>query len=233
MSPRLLAATLLLLPVALPAPVLAAATKATDWQTVVAATPEGGFRIGNPAAPVKVIEYASLTCPTCARFHADSMAALRTKYIAGGKVSFEFRNFILNGPDYAASMLARCEGPKGFFPLVAAFFGEQPRWTAPFAQQTEADKARITAQPAERQLAAIAEAGKLDGFVAPRGVTRARFDACLVDKAGLDRLLAMRKDAVDTFKLNGTPGFIINGKTQDGVLTWAALEPLVQAALRP
>ena len=29
-------------------------------------TPEGGFVIGNPNAPLKLVEYGSLTCPACA-----------------------------------------------------------------------------------------------------------------------------------------------------------------------
>lgn len=205
---------------------------APDWTKVVVATPEGGFRVGNPAAKVKLIEYGSFTCPHCAHFHDEAMSALKTRYIAGGKVSFEFRNFVLNAPDYAAALLARCDGPTRFFGLHDRFFAEQPRWTQPFTQQSAADGERIAALPAEKQIGAIAEAGKLDDFVAPLGVTSARFNACVNDKAALDKLLDMRKAAVETFKVQGTPTFIINGKTVDDTNTWAALEPGIKAALR-
>lgn len=219
------------------APVAAAtATKpvaaASGWVNTVVATPDGGFRMGNPDARVKLIEYGSLTCPHCAQFHADSMAALKAKYIATGNVSFEFRNFVLNGPDSAASVLARCRGAKAFFPMLAAFFGEQPTWTKPFTTISEADRVRIAALPEDQQTAGLARFGKLDGFVVPRWMTRAQFDSCLADKAGVERLLTLRKGAVDTWKLRGTPGFIINGKVIEDAIDWATLEPQLQAALK-
>lgn len=232
----LAAATLLMAAVAGPALARPAAANPaaakSDWLANIVATPEGGFRIGNPAARVKLIEYGSLTCSHCAHFHADSNAALRANLIATGKVSFEFRNFVLNGPDFAAALLARCQGPKAFFPMVDSFFTKQSAWTEPFARQTDVDAARLAALPPEKRIPAMAEIGKLDSFVAPLGISRARFDACLIDKTANDQLLMMRKDAVETWKLTGTPGFIINGRTQEGVMTWEALEPLLQAALR-
>ena len=93
----------------------------TDWTKVSAATPEGGFRIGNPDAKVKLLEFASLTCPHCKDFHESAFATIRDKYVASGNVSYEFRNFVLNGPDYAATLLARCKGAPGFFALADAF----------------------------------------------------------------------------------------------------------------
>ena len=62
---------------------------------VIAATPEGGFRLGNPDAKVKLLEFASLTCPHCGDFHAAAFETIKTKYVASGNVSYEFRNFVL------------------------------------------------------------------------------------------------------------------------------------------
>jgi protein-disulfide isomerase len=217
----------------------AAATKstlvpaaATNWLAMTAMTPEGGFRIGNPNAKVKLLEFASMTCPHCKDFHAEAFEIIKKKYVASGDVSYEFRNFVLNGPDYAASMLARCQGPQPFFGLLNAFFTDQETWTKPFSQMTEADSARLSAMPQDKQIAGLAEAGKLDAYVRTRGMPRAKFDACLADKAALDKLLALRTQATDTYKLTGTPGFIINGKTQEGVFTWEGLEPKLKAALQ-
>jgi len=77
-----------------------------SWLEEMAATPEGGFRLGNPDAKVKLVEYASLTCPHCRDFKDESDAELRAKYLATGKVSYEYRNMLLNTPDMAASILA-------------------------------------------------------------------------------------------------------------------------------
>ena len=210
----------------------ATATSAgTDWTRVTAATPEGGFRIGNPEAKVKLLEFASLTCPHCAEFHEAAMPTLREKYIASGNVSYEFRNFVLNGPDYAASMLARCQGAEPFFGLLAAFFEDQVKWTEPFTKLSPADSARLSGLPEDKAIAALAEVGKLDEYVRARGIPRAKFDACLADKAAIAKLAELRTQATDTYKLTGTPGFVINGTTQEGVFTWEGLEPKLKAAL--
>ena len=58
-----------------------------DWTETVAATPEGGFRMGNPEAPVKLVEYASITCPHCAEFAEQGTSALRDQYVKSGRVS--------------------------------------------------------------------------------------------------------------------------------------------------
>jgi protein-disulfide isomerase len=204
----------------------------TDWLSMTAATPEGGFRLGNPDAKVKLVEFASLTCPHCSEFHAQAFDTIKTKYVASGNVSYEFRNFVLNGPDYAASMLARCQGAEPFFGLLNSFFKDQATWTEPFSKLSDADSARLAGLPEDKQIAMLAEVGKLDGYVRTRGMPRAKFDQCLANKAALDKLLELRKQATDTYKLTGTPGFIINNVVQSDVYDWKTLEPKLQAALQ-
>ncbi|GGE01360.1 hypothetical protein GCM10011529_04620 [Polymorphobacter glacialis] len=209
-----------------------AAPASTNWTETVVATPEGGFRMGNPNAKVKLLEFASLTCPHCKDFHAEALETIKTKYVASGDVSYEFRNFVLNGPDFAASLLARCQGPAPFFGLLASFFRDQDQWTKGFIAMSKADQDRITALPQDQQLAAMATTAKLDEYVRARGIPRAKFEACVADKASTETLTKMGTQATETYKLTGTPGFIINGTTQKDVYTWAALEPKLQEALR-
>jgi len=215
-------------------PVTAARKAAVTWAETFAATPGGGFRRGNPAARVKLIEYGSLTCPHCRVFHGEAMRKLLGTYVASGNVSYEYRSFVLNGPDYAASLVARCSGDaKRFFAALDSFYPDQPQWTAPFIGISEADGKQIAAQPPEKQIAALARVGKLDAYAAKLGMERTRFDACVGDKAAADRLVEIRKVAVDTYKVTGTPGFIINGVYQEDVSDWRLLEPNLQAALKP
>jgi protein-disulfide isomerase len=201
------------------------------WADVVTATPEGGFRMGNPNAKVKLIEFASLTCPHCKDFHAAAYSTLKSKYVASGDVSYEFRNFVLNGPDYAASLLARCQGPGPFFGLLKAFFDDQQSWVEPFTTLSPAEQKRLGGLPQDQQIAAMADAGELDAYVRTRGIPKAKFDQCLSDPAAIKTLADLRTQATDQYKLTGTPGFIINGKTQAEVYDWATLEPKLQAAL--
>ncbi len=224
-------------PVAKPAATTAAAPAggapaSRDWTTVVAATPEGGFRMGNPAAPVKLVEYASLTCPHCKAFHEEGVATIKSKYVASGRVSYEYRSFLLNGPDYAAALLARCQGPAAFFNLENAFYTTQDQWTKPFTTLTPADSAELQKLPQDKQMQGLALKGGLDGFMRTRGMPRAKFDQCLTDKAAQDKLNDMRSVAISKYGLTGTPTFVINDTTQKDVYGWATLEPKLQAALK-
>lgn len=203
-----------------------------DWTKVVEATPEGGFRVGNPDAPVKFLEFASLTCPHCADFHEASKAALLGTYVASGRVSHEFRPFVLNGPDLAMSVLARCEGPQKFFPLLDQAFGAQMQWMQPFLNATPEDQKRLQAMPADRQLLGIADQGGLDQFFKLRGMPRAKYEACLTDKAGVDKLQAIRNEGVERYKVTGTPTFVLNGETLTEARTWPLVEAEIKARLR-
>ncbi|WP_017667148.1 thioredoxin domain-containing protein [Sandarakinorhabdus sp. AAP62] len=209
-----------------------AAPAGQNWVDVVAATPEGGFRMGNPDARVKLVEFASLTCPHCREFHEAASATLKSKYIASGNVSYEFRNFVLNGPDFAATVLARCQGAGPFFGLLDNFFADQAGWTEPFGRIGKADQEALGKMPEEQAIARMAELGGLADYVKLRGIPRAKFDQCLADPAQMKAINDLRNQAVNELKLTGTPSFIINGTVQEGVYTWADLEPKLQTALR-
>ncbi len=216
-----------------PAPttsVAAGAVAGKDWTQEMAATPEGGFRKGNPDAPVKLVEYASLSCPHCKDFKDSSDADLNAKYIATGKVSYEFRNFILNGPDLAASILARCEGPRPFFNLMNAFFDAQRQWLEPFTKLTPEQSKQLSALPQDQQIAAMAKLGGLDAFMKARGMTSAQFDKCISDPAAQKQLTDMVA-AGQNLGVAGTPTFFINGVKQDGIGLWSQLEPKLQSAI--
>lgn len=202
-----------------------------DWLKVIAATPEGGFRIGNPAARVKLVEYASFTCPHCADFHAEALDTIRRDYVATGNVSYEFRNFVLNAPDFAASLLARCQGPAPFFRVADAMFSTQRAWLEPFAKLSPEEAKRLQALPQDKAIAALADAGGLDDFMKQRGMTRARFDQCLADKPAADKLAAMREVATGKYQLGGTPSFLLNDEPLEGVINWTTLEPRLRAAV--
>ena len=84
--------------------------------------------IGDPSAPNVVVEYASMTCPHCADFHQKLFPELKTKYVDTGKVRFVFREFPLDRLVALASMVARCSGKDGYFPMVDTLFKSQESW---------------------------------------------------------------------------------------------------------
>jgi len=201
-----------------------------DYTRTVVVTPEGGYRMGNPAAKVKLVEYLSLTCPHCREFHIAANTTLRRDYIARGLVSYEVRNYVLNGADLAASALSRCRGQGAFYPSLDIFLRQQPTWTEPFVNLSDADSARIAALPEDKQLAAFAIAGKLDTFVAAHGLPRAAFNACLADSAAIARLTKIGQDASARLGVKGTPTFLLNGKIVE-TNTWTTIEPRLRSAL--
>ncbi len=205
---------------------------AADWLNVITMTPEGGFKQGNPDAKVKLLEFGSLTCSHCGAFAHEGVPELRAKYIATGKVSYEYRTFILNGVDFAPSLLVRCQQPAAAVKLIDAFYDQQPVWTLPFTKPLPDDvQKKLATLPQEQQITEFAANGGLDAFMRTRGMTRAKFDQCTSDKAGIAALTAIRDDATNKYKLQGTPTFVINGVTQVDTANWAKLKPLLDAAV--
>lgn len=230
---RNLAAVLLFLAAALlPSPVAAAkpVTKAPahDWSRTVSATSEGGFRMGNPAAPVKLVEYGSLACPHCRHFEETGYRPLVQKYVRGGQVSYEFRNLLINGPDMSISLLARCAGPAKFFPMSQLVYATQEQWQKRIDDMSDADKAALDKMTDQQRIVRYAELGGMAEMAARFGVTPARARQCLTDQKGLKRLLDMAQKAIDN-GVSHTPTFVINGKVTDAA-TWEELEPLIRQA---
>ncbi|HWI87587.1 MAG TPA: thioredoxin domain-containing protein [Sphingomonas sp.] len=201
-----------------------------QWTDVVSATPEGGFVMGNPNAPVKLIEYASFTCPHCQRFAATGIAPLKTKYISTGKVSWEFRSFLIHAQDAPITMLMNCRGAEPFFALTEQLYANQEAILSKFIALSPAEQQRIGGLPTEENFKAQAEAGGLYGFFGARGLPRAQAEACLTDQKALDQLTAWQTK-IQEEGINGTPTFIINGEQQQGVLSWEQLEPLLASAV--
>lgn len=199
-----------------------------DWTQTVVETPEGGFRMGSPNAPVKLIEYGSLGCPTCARFETEGKAPL-TARIRSGDVSFEFRNYVLSPADMAATLLSRCGGPSLYFRLNEAFLRSQTEWSARLQAAPEATLAEIAKLPPEQQMVSLARLAGLEAIAAKQGIAPAKAKQCLSDPAAIDRLVAMKRAAWATYRVRGTPTFVVNGQPAAGVHGWTALAPLLKA----
>lgn len=223
----LLVAAAALLPLASAAAPSAAAAAQRDWTKTVVATPEGGFRIGNPEAPVKLVEYGSLTCSHCAHFGEEGVPALLGNYVKSGKVSFEFRNFVRDAFDLTGAMLSRCAGAGNFFPLSDRILATQAEWIGKAQALGQAERDAIRALPLAGQLARIAAATGLDKLANAHGVPADKVSACLSNETAVDRLTEMHRVAVEQHGVQGTPGFLINGRVASGVHDWAALEPLL------
>lgn len=201
--------------------------KAADWSRTVVATPDGGFRMGNPKAKVKLVEYGSLTCGHCRHFAETGVPPLM-KYVKSGKVSFEYRSFVLNGIDVSATLVARCAGASRFFPVVEKLFAAQQDWIAKISGLPDDEKNRIGSLPNDQRVIAIASAAGIQNLAAASGLPTAEANKCLADKAGLERIGKIYENGV-ALGVEGTPTFFVNGakvKASD----WPSLEPFIKSA---
>lgn len=197
---------------------------ATDWTRTVTATPAGAYVMGNPAAPVKLVEYLSLTCSHCAAFAREGMPKL-LPLIRAGRVSLEVRHAIRDRYDIVASLLARCSGASGYFPALERLFARQEGWLQT-AVAWERGGGDVSAQAPDEALATIADKS---GLAAALGMPLPRAKSCVADARQQRLLGAMRGQAWDEQHISGTPAFVVNGKAVDAH-DWASLEPALRTA---
>lgn len=183
-------------PPAATAPVVVA-TKKLDIPTPAAPPPSasnkdpkivammGARTLGNAAAPVKVTEYASLTCPHCGAFHRESFDKFKTQFIDTGKVQMTFKEFPLNQPAMDASQILRCMPEDKYVSFMNLLFQEQEKWAY---------------DPKYKDF--LKQNAKL------AGMSDATFDSCLANTALKEAILGDMKAAGDQFKVQSTPSFV-------------------------
>ena len=184
--------------------------------------------MGNPAARVKLVEYLSLTCPHCADFARQGTPRLIANHVRTGRVSLEYRNFVLNPVDGAASLLARCSGPANFFRFADRLLATQPQWAGRAENVIRTQGDQLNALPIGDRLVRLGEQSGLTALAAEHGVPAARARICLADEAGLTRLGEIYQ-AAEALGVNGTPTFLINGAKVEAN-SWPQIEALIRRA---
>ena len=148
--------------------------------------------LGNPGAKVKVVEYASVSCPVCGRWYKDVWPSFKAKYVDTGKVQFTYREMLVGGDQevlIAASgfLLARCAGKDKYFSIVDAIYSSQPGLF---------DDPR----------------GVLLNIARSAGLNEQQFDACVKNEDALKALSARVDRNSKAGNVQATPTFVINGK---------------------
>lgn len=143
--------------------------------------------IGDPNAPIKVVEYSSLTCPHCALFHKDTLPKLKELYIDTGKVYMTFKEFPLNDAALNASAILRCMPADTYYNFMTLLFNDQEKWGHD-----------------EKYLDYLRQNAKL------AGLGDADFDACLNNTNLKKRIVADQQIAQKKYSLSSTPSFVVN-----------------------
>lgn len=201
-----------------------------QWDQIVTMTAEGFPVLGNPAAPVKMVEFISYTCSHCAEFSKESKLPLNSTLVRQGKVSLELRPFLRTPVDETPSLLALCGPQSKYFANSTALLAAQSTWFKPPTDPDYAKRwATLESKPAEQRRMIAADLG-LYKIMTARGYTTAEIDTCLNDQSKLDMLTKQTDYAGSTIKVIGTPSFMINGKLQE-IYGWPELEPRIKSAI--
>ena len=184
-----------------------AASKPGDINTP---SPLGDMALGPADARVKIIEYASMTCPHCAAFTKETFPKLKATYIDSGKVRYVFREYPLDQVALLGAQLARCiakdDAPK-FFKVIEVLFASQDEW----ASNTPIEPLkRITRQ---------------------FGMSDQDFEACANNESIGKGIIATRDYAYDRLKVNATPTFFINGQKIEGEASFEEFAKVIDPLL--
>lgn len=179
-----------------------------DMEEVLKPGPMQEMAMGDPNAPVQIVEYMSMTCPHCADFHNDTFKKIVADYVDTGKVYFVVREFPFDPRATAAIMLARCAPEDKFFPMIDVLMQQQAQWAR-----------------AQDAASALFDISKLAGF------TQESFEACLTNQSLVDDVNAVRKKAAEEFGVNSTPTFLINGKRYPGNMSVETMSALIDSLL--
>jgi protein-disulfide isomerase len=156
-----------------------------------AAPAHGERSLGDPKAPVVMIEYASATCPHCAEFHVKIWPMIKKDFVETGKVRFLFREFPLDQTAMGAFMLARCVPEDKYFVTIDTMFRQQETWRK---------------NPKDG----------LFRIVGMAGLSEQDADACLKKQDLAQSIYQTTQKANKEFGVKGTPTFFVNGTLLDG-----------------
>ena len=188
-----------------------ALAQSADTAALLQPGPLGDVWLGPADAKVTIIEYASLTCSHCAHFHKETYPVLKERYIDTGKVRFTLREFPLDPLSTAAFMLARCDGNEKYYPISDLLFDQQQNWAFVRKPQSPVDA--------------------LEQLLRQAGFSKEKFEACLKDQKTYGAINAVKTRGLETFKVESTPTFFINGTKYSGALSIDEMEKIIKPIL--
>ncbi len=165
-------------------------------------------KIGNESAKIEMIEFASLTCGHCAKFHNEVFPKIKEEFIDKGIVNFTYKDFPLDKFALKASVIARCSGNDRFFSFLKVLYNKQKDWTR--------------TQDPFKSLLKIAKLG---------GLKNDEIKVCVGNKSIEDGILKQRLSSSKKFDITATPTIYFNGQKYDGDLSFEALKLKIDSLL--
>ena len=171
--------------------------------------------LGDPSAPLTIVEFSDFECSYCRRFHEQVFPQLKSQYIDTGLVRFVHKDLPLPFHPHAlpAAAAARCAGEQNrYWDLYAALFDQQNCLSC-------------------KGVLSIAAEEQLD---------TAALQTCMERKATMAVINANRSEA-SLHNISATPTFVIGptrsdgsleGRVIEGALPWHTFKSTIDEALR-
>ena len=163
--------------------------------------------LGNPEAPVTLIEYGSLTCGGCIKFHKHVLPRIKKNYIDPGKVRFIFRHFPTSEVASEGAIAAQCSADK-YYEMLDKLYFSVASWA-----NSEDKKSKFTQ------------------YAVSLGLNSDQFKSCLVDGNQFEYVSNQKRDANRDHGVVGTPTFIVNGEIVRGIRSFVEMKALINKAL--
>ena len=162
--------------------------------------------IGNPDAPITIIEFSDFQCPFCARFHIQTLPTIMEEYIEKGSVKLVFRDFPIQSihPNAVpASVAAECANEQGKFKQMHdMLFEKQKEWS---------------------DLETVYAIELFNQYSEQINLEQEQFSSCL-STAKYVKEIQNDLDDGRTYGVTGTPGFFI-GNQQIGFVELKGAQP--------
>lgn len=172
--------------------------------------------LGNPEAPVTVVEFSDFQCPFCRQLWRDTLPPLKEKYIKTGKVKFVYRDFPITSIHSMAQTYAEaaeCADAQGkFWPMHDKIFEEQDK-------KGQGTVSGVSTADVKRWAKEIGLDESAFGSCLDSGTYRAEVAGDLADGQAAG--------------VNGTPATFVNGRLISGAVPFAQFESAIEAALAP
>ena len=167
--------------------------------------------MGNPKAPLTLVEYAAPQCPHCAHFDQEYFPTLKKNYIDTGKIYYVLRVFPLGPADVAAEAMARCLPADNYFQFLDLLWRNQIKWD-PEYQVPDVH-------------GGLVEMGRIAGMSAQK------VDSCIADQTVAQKITAVGNEATSKYGVNSVPSFVINGQTEPFGGDWDAFRKQLDDAI--
>ena len=171
--------------------------------------PLGEISIGDANAPIKIYEYASLTCGHCAAFHSEVLPDLKKQYVDTGLVQFYFRPFPLDPYAMTGAMLVQCAIPQARLAFLETLFKRQLQW-----------------------MRSDDPLNSLRAYAKQAGMSGENFVMCLQSEANLTAVRSMYTAAKDELGVQSTPTFFVNGEKVAGNIGLEEFKKLIDKKLK-